>query len=75
MDKTQHGWNKVEVLFETLAQALPHNTEICIELCRPWWKEMEAPTLTQLLPQGAFILSKKQKVIKLYLLCAVFRWI
>lgn len=45
-DKTQHGSDKVGLLFESLTQTVPHNTEICLGLLRPWWEEVEAPTLT-----------------------------
>lgn len=48
MDKTQHGSHKVELLFESLTQTVPHNTEIWLGLWRPWWQEMEAHMLTQL---------------------------
>lgn len=45
MDETQHGSGKVGLLFESLTQTMPHNTEICLGLLRPWWEEVEGPTL------------------------------
>lgn len=74
MDKTQHGFEKVEILFESLTQIVSPNTEIWVGQWQLWWKEMEAPTLTQLSPPS-FILSKKQKGINLYVLHGLFRWI